>query len=117
MGAVRDRAQLPLRRDKLGIMRARVKNERQDIFVNSRFLVAGLLGMTKCKQQIPRRGAPRNDKYVSEPESPHPFAKKREGMGTRRLFQSGGHPLPGFGETGRGCSSITALLLMQFLFL
>jgi len=24
---------------------------------------------------------------------------------------------PGFGETGRRCSSITALLLMQFLFL
>jgi hypothetical protein len=39
-------------------------------------------------------------------------------LSRRRLFQKGAYPrLPGFGEAGRGCSSITALLVMQFLFL
>src|SRR2546428_4111678 len=40
-------------------------------------------------------------------------------LSRRRLFQKGCPVLvsPGFGEIGRGCSSITALPLMQFLYL
>ncbi len=97
----------------------------------------------ELRQKVKNVGStvPRNDKYASEPASAETQARGHRvilELYARRAPEdllsdvSGAGPAirpedyfkevavlvaPGFGETGRGCLSITALLLMQFLFL